>query len=293
MSGNSSPEHDAGLDPEETPFFIAPAGWSFHDPNPFCADGGYGPEWVCFQVLDRRGTTFFTGSGEGGLFALRAERDCAHLLARVADFLRYEGRYGRKVILAAPEDIDMRTLVAEALTATPPWRVFREDDPRWLAHSTGPEAWAAIQAVGELRSLARLRREGQRLPGVGLRDLGEPPDYAEYVMLGDACHIGAELVVSSQQKGRILTDENAPYRPGVRLYVDAHRLITDGLGVRDGAHLLKVHDHLPLSPYVRLCVGAADIDPDGRVHEWTPRTFFDAANALFRTAIADFSQRGA
>jgi hypothetical protein len=290
MSGNPSPEHDAGLDPEETPFFIAPAGWSFHDPNPFCADGGYGPDWICFQVLDRRGTTFFTGTGEGGLFALRAERGCPKLLARVADFLRYEGRYGRKIILAAPEDIDMRALVAEALAATPPWHVVREDDPRWLVHATDIEAWAAIRAVGELRSLARLRREGHRLPGVGLRDLGEPPDYAEYVMLGDAFHIGSELVVLSQQKGRLVAAEDVPYRPGVRLYIDAHRLITDGLDVRDGAHLLKVHDHLPLSPYVRLCIGTADVDPHGQVHEWTPRRFFGAANELFRTAIKDASR---
>jgi hypothetical protein len=81
-----------------------------------------------------------------------------------------------------------------------------------------------------------------------------------------------------------VTDENATYEPGVRLYFDNHRIIEDGLGVRDGLHLMKVHRRLPLEPYLLAAVRAADLDPV-REGGWTLRSFVARANAALPTGV--------
>ena len=93
--------------------------------------------------------------------------------------------------------------------------------------------------------------------------------------------IASEHVVSSQQKGRIVTQEDLPYEPGVRLYFDLPRILAAGLGVRDGTHVTKVRDHLPLHPYMVAAVGVDQVATADGTPSWTPRTFLEAANAYF------------
>lgn len=298
--------------------FIAPQGWDEKQPNPFTSDGSYGPRWSVFRLRDEDDYNIINGRqggpdgpycflpGRGVLDAearyrevFRAELFQGHRImmpvppgvstddfigscgtsigTRLADFLRYETYYGRKVILSLP-DFDADALVTSALETTIPRSVIRPDDPRWWVHSTPLPNWAKIQACGELRSHASLRREGLTQPGVGLFAFGEPADYAEYVMLAWSLAIASEHVVSSQQKGRVITEEDTPYEPGVRLYLDGHRIIRDGLAVSDGLHLLKVHDHLPFEPYLVAAISVHDVDPTGA---WTPWTFLNAANQCF------------
>jgi hypothetical protein len=198
---------------------------------------------------------------------------------RLADFLKYEDAHGRRVIVSFPPDTD--AIVTRALAETPDRSEIRPDDPRWWVHSTPLPNWEKIQACGELRAHVRLQQEGLSQPGVGLFAFGEPADYSEYVMLAWALAIGPEHVVSSQQKGCLITEDDTPYEPGVRLYFDGHRIIRDGLAVSDGLHLLKVHDHLPLDPYLVAAITARDLDPTGEVRTWTPWTFLNESNECF------------
>jgi hypothetical protein len=221
------------------------------------------------------------GRGRNGLYSFRVGRLCANLEERVADFLRYEAAQGRKVIFAAPADVPMDALVERALANTPVGPVVRHSDPQWLVHSTLLERWERVQACGELRSLARLKRNGFSILSLGSDELKDPKDYAEHVALGDMDAIGAEFVTASHGKGRMVTQEDAPYQPGVRLYFDGHRIVRDGLAVRDGLHLIKVCDHLPLKPYLVAAIGVKEADPDGAAATWTPRSFLTAANACF------------
>ncbi len=115
----------------------------------------------------------------------------------------------------------------------------------------------------------------------------EPPEYRDYIMLGEMETCGPEMVVASYQTGRFVMDEQAIYRPGVRLYFDSHRIIRDGLGVRDGLHVLKVYQRLPLQPYLIAVISAAaicaqNIHPKGEPTPWTLRAFVDQANAALR-----------
>ena len=33
-------------------YHVAPPGWAHEDPNPFTADGSYGPQWSCFRIRE-------------------------------------------------------------------------------------------------------------------------------------------------------------------------------------------------------------------------------------------------
>jgi len=245
------------------------------------------PACTCFRILDRDGDSFFTGPVAPGLYGIQIERGRTGIAARLADYARYKARHHRRVILSGPVDTDWVGFAAGALRTTPAEHLPRPSNPKVLVHSTTRASWPAIAESGDLRSLARLRSKGVALPGVGLRDLGEPADYADYVMLRLCDSIASELVVASEQTGRLTIDASAPYRPGVRIYLDAQRIIVDALGVRDGVHA-KVRDHLLLADYMIDHISVENVTRDGN-SPWTPRAFLAAANTAFvmRSTIED------
>jgi len=269
-------------------YYIAPSGWTHEDPNPFTADGAYSPQWSCFRIREETDGRGVNRRWANGLYAFVVGRGWQReLAADLADFLRYESMHGRRCIISVPGDMDARRFVEEALEKTPVWSIVRPDDAKWLVHSTTAPGWAAIQACGELRAQARLRREGVAMPNLGGDWLGEPADYADYIILANAGAMAPEFVVASRNSNRMITEPDTPYTPGARLFFDGHRLIRDGLIVRDGLHGAKVHDHLPLTPYLIAAVTPADIDPDGTVTDWTPKSFCFAALEYFARIVGE------
>ena len=270
----------------EHEYLIAPAGWTPEADNPFSVDGRYGPGCSCIALRDGDEREWY-GAGDNGLFAIHVWAGLPDVRERVADFVRYENTHGRVPIVALPERLAGGRFVDEALSQVPVASLVRDSDPRWVVHSTSEDAWRLIQSDGVLRALSELSDRGAQVGGLGIRDLGEPRDFAEHVALGRIDSLSAEIVVSSQQKRRLCDDPDASYEPGVRLYFDGHAIITKGLAVRDGRHTLKVHRHLPLRPFLVAAIAAGDVRrPEGKT-AWTPRTFTAAANAAFFNAIED------
>jgi hypothetical protein len=268
-------------------YHIAPPSWTHEDPNPFTADGSYGPGWSCFRIREETDSRGWNGRGTNGLFAYVVGRGWKrNLAADLADFIRYESIYGRQCIISVPADMGC-TFVERALAETPDWSVVRPDDPKWLVHSTTVQGWAAIQACGELRAQARLRREGVVMPNLGGDWLGEPADYADYIILATAGAMAPEFVVASRNANRLHTEPDTPYTPGARLFFDGHQMIRDGLIVRDGLHGAKVYDHLPLDPYLVAAVTSHDLDPEGEVTAWTPKSFCLAALEYFSSVVGE------
>lgn len=259
---------------------IAPAGWSCSDPNPFTEDGGYGEGWSAFCVLAREDDQYLTGKSGEGPFSARFGRRVPHLRQRLADFLRYESAHGRTVIVAFPEDVDPRARVAQALAATPPPHVVRPEDPKIIVHATTVGAWQSIRRDGYLKVGARSKAKTAHTE-VDAYLLDEPPDYSDHIMFGAVDSSAPEMVVASYQAGRFVMDEQAVYESGVRLYFDNHRIIEEGLGVRDGLHLMKVHRRLPLHPYLLGAVSVLDLAPLPEGEAWTVRAFVERANAAF------------
>ena len=268
-------------------YLIAPRGWSHEDPNPFTPDGRYGAEWSCFCISGTYERLNFCGSGKNLLFTFCLGREAEHLRARFADFLRYENEHGRNVILSFPEGMETESFVQEALSETSDENAVRQDDPKWVVHSTNLEAWKGIQRDGALKSLSVLMKEDKNVLSVGFNQLGEPSEYAEYIVLGRIDNINAEHVVASQKKGCVFTEADTPYEPGIRLYFDNHKIIESGLAVRDGLYTTKVHFRLPLNPFLVTTVSQRDVDPKGKVREWTPKKFWKAANREFWKQIGE------
>jgi len=272
--------HDSGA-----MYHKAPPGWDTDQPNPFTPDGAYGTGWSAFEICDSDDDRRIYGRSSSGLFRDTNGREVENLETRLADFLRYENAHGRNVIVACPADMDIDSLVASTLENTPAGAIIRKNDSRWVVHSATLETWELIGKSECLKSFARLKAEGVPAHGIGFSELGEPDDFAEYVMLGEFDGIGCESVVASQAVGRVFTEEHTPYTPGVRLYFDAHKIITAGRAVRDGVHTLKVRDHLPMQPYLVAAATVADIDPQGMVEAWTPRLFLEQANVWFKEQV--------
>jgi hypothetical protein len=268
-------------------YIKAPAGWSPTDPNPFTDEGSYGQAWSAFVIEDRADGQFITGRSGQGPFCARFGKGVSCLENRLADFLRYECAHGRTVILSAPADIDVDRFVASALDVTPPPDVVRSHDSHIIVHSTTQRAWASIRVAGALLAASQLEggssAAGPELdpPSEVLRYYqDEPAEYADYIMFAEIGQIGPERVVASRAAGRFVMDPDAIYTPGVRLYFDNHRLIKEGRGTRDGLHTLKVHQRLPLYPYLLRAVSVEDIDPEGERVSWTLRAFMEMTDAL-------------
>lgn len=269
-------------------YIKAPPEWSYTDGNPFTQDGSCGSEWSSFCLLDREDDQVFTGQSGNGPFSARFGRCVENLENHLIDFLRYENAHSRTVILSFPEGIDIDDFVARALSKTPVANVVRPNDPKVVVHSTTIHAWKSISADGELKAASWLGIERgqahdvQEPSEIERYYQSEPPEYADYVMLGGMDSTASEMVLASNSAGCFVLDDNAVYEPGARLYFDNHRIITDGLGTRDGLHAMKVHIQLPLTPYLLAAITVDDIDPEGKVAMWTLRTFVDKANEAFR-----------
>jgi hypothetical protein len=100
-------------------------------------------------------------------------------------------------------------------------------------------------------------------------------------MFGEVDSYIPEIVVASNQAGSFVTDVNAVFQPGVRLYFDNYCIIHDGLGVRDGLHNIKVHQRLALQPYLLAAVGVSDLQMSDLDHRWTLKAFVEKANEAF------------
>ena len=77
-------------------YYKSPADWTPTSPNPFSADGCYGPEWICFRIDGVNRTNCCCGGGKNGPFTFILGADNPDLKCRLADFLRYNERYNLK-----------------------------------------------------------------------------------------------------------------------------------------------------------------------------------------------------
>lgn len=253
--------------------YVAEQSWYPTDKNPITADGEYGESWSCF-LYDETVLNYSNICPQARLYTLRVSpsTDADHF--RLLDFLRYELSYGRNVIFKPNAGQDAQRLLAE-------FREQIDETPtvgeRYMVHSTTLRSWELIQERGALLSPNLLKKNGIQVHEIGLKPMLEPKDYSDYVMLNVLNGCG-ELVVNSRNRGFVCPDPNAEYAPGVRLYFDVSKIKDAGLVTKDGVHLLKVKDCLPLDGFL-VDVISAEMFPSDTV--WTPTLFTEKANQLF------------
>lgn len=229
--------------------------------------------WVIFALTDSREYQQFVGSVSGGAYAVRFSRFAKDdWRMALGDFLGYSQFHGKNVILALTEqELGQAQRVYAGHHFQEP--VLRPGEPRILVHSTGWDSYQSIRQAGALKSFHRLALQDRPIGA----QLGDPPEFSDYVMLCDGGVTG-ELVVLSRQRGMITMDLDARYVPGARLYLDGEKIAREGRLVRDGCHL-KVRDELPLAGVLLAAVTAETVGlaPE----EATPREFAQRADQWF------------
>jgi len=257
--------------------YLADSNWCPLDRNPFCDNGLYGVAWSAF-IYDREIPYYTNNYPDAKLHTVRFSPDADNANLRLFDFLSYEESYGRNVILKICAGIDAEKLL-QKYAAFSHDVIFRDTDEKYMVHSTTLENWEKIQKDKALLSPNMLKSKGVKMLEIGLAQMLEPADYSDYVML-DVPNGCGELVVNSRQLGYVCLDPEIEYEAGVRLYFDTRKMIENIIVKRDGLHLLKVKDRLPLQDYLVAAISADNFPKDIK---WTPTKFTEEANQLFHT----------
>ncbi len=221
------------------------------------------------------------GSRNGCAYTLKVSRRFSGWEFAVGDFLDFYANGGKNV-LAVLSEADLQAVRSVYGSHSCRDRCLRAGEPTMLVHSTSFAAWASIQKDGCLLSFNRLKARKNDLDKLPIgKQLGDLEEFSDYIMFGSGSAISGELVELSRQRGKILADETAEYRTGVRLYFDACKIAQEGLLVRDGMHL-KVKNRLELTPYLLFCATWETVGLPSPIA--TPREFAEAANAHFERA---------
>lgn len=221
------------------------------------------------------------GSRNGCAYTLKVSRRFSGWEFAVGDFLDFYANGGKNV-LAVLSEADLQAVRSIYGSHSCRDRCLRAGEPTVLVHSTNAAAWDSIQKDESLLSFNRLKARKNDLDKLPIgKQLGDLEEFSDYIMFGSGSAISGELVELSRQRGKILADETAEYRTGVRLYFDARKIAEDGLLVRDGMHL-KVKDQLELKPYLLFCATWDTVGLPSPIA--TPREFAEAANAHFERA---------
>lgn len=246
-----------------------------HD-NPFTPGGGYGRQWSAFIYDDSISGSYTNACLGAKVYTLAVKHRCDRDFEKLTDFVEYEASYGRNIILKVPADAKSYIIKRLEDSTKSEGLIIRPSDAQWVVHSTTRQLWKEINETGALLSPSYLKNTGKVIPEIGIKSLMEPADYSDYIMLDilDGC---GEIVVNSRQLGYICLDPDIHYIPGVRLYFDAHSIISDGMCTRDGLHVLKVFERLPLDKYMILAVDDTMLPQQ----LWTPTTYTEAANEYF------------
>jgi hypothetical protein len=227
---------------------------------------------VTFKLIDKADFQLCTGRDSKGEFGIIVTKECDEWAYRLFDFIGYEtdikNEYRLEVTDSDYEEAK-NTYGNHSFTDC----FLRSYEPKMLVHSTTKESYGKITRDGCLKSWNMLSTHST--PPIG-QLLGDPPDYSDFVMLSSG-GIAPEIVVQSKQNGEIVTNQDAAYTPGVRMYFDAVKIAGDGLIVRDGAHL-KVKDKLPLAPYLQIAVTTEIL---GLPQITTPKIFSEKADEIY------------
>ena len=216
------------------------------------------------------------GKGERGAYTILYSRQFPSWKIQMGDFIDYSEKQNQNalVILSEKELAEVKqSYQGHACNE----RFLRPDEPAVLVHSTTLECWESIQRDGCLKSWNRARMES------GLKEekpighlLGDPEEFRDFIMFGAG--VRCEIVVASKQAGHLVYDGNAEYQSGARLYLDAGKMASDGLLLRDGNHL-KVKDQLPLNSYLLWAATWKEMGLPDRIT--TPSVFASIADKTF------------
>lgn len=156
--------------------------------------------------------------------------------------------------------------------------ILRENESEVMVHTTTLESSNEILADGAIKCWNLLKKDKNQFENTPIGSLlGDIADFSNYVMLSPV-DVNNEIIVASKQQGCIDTNPNQTYEAGARFYLDAKKLASDGLLLRDGQHI-KVREEISLDKYLVWYSTAKKI---GVPSKTTPLEFFEQSNRAFK-----------
>lgn len=224
---------------------------------------------VVFVVEE--GNVNFCGRVIDETFGYQVGNQQASVGRMIRDFKSYESGQGRTPLVFVFEGISIPSAVCD-------------DDTQdgWVVHATDTEAGASILKMRRLCSRHYLRLTGTAFRPFGRQELGEPADYSDLVNFAPLDRCGAEVVVASKQHEKFCSETDL-YTPGMRFYFSVPSLAVHANYVAFlGGHAIR--GFVVLDEVDHCVVTAAEL---GKNVAWTPKTFSEAADALFEEKISN------
>ena len=244
----------------------------------------------CLVFLNADDSHYYNGRLSNELYSVRFGRQTPMLIHRIADFLRYETKLGRSTLIYSEYRCDIEGMIRQAIAVTPDPSLRREYDPSVLVHSTTDDRLECIRSSGAILPSSMLRQSQHTMRLVGFEDLGEPPEYIDFVHFAELGSATGEVIVLSHRDGRINTDFDAEYTPGARIYLSFDSLLADGKLWRDGLHVVKALGPVALARYSIETITWRDF-PNSAT-PWTPRSFATAADTEFVLRHPELGREG-
>ena len=201
-------------------------------------------------------------------------------LMGIADFAPYEQAHGRTVGFWIGYESARAGLIQTIRATKPPppeerplpnsplcCRPYRNGcSGALLCHGTSVGTVQAILQSGRLKSKVLLSGMSQRelVEYAKTENVGDPPDYYQYVMLGNGNCIGPDLVVAARRANRFVSRDEAAesFYPGARLFFRTRQMFEHPRATFDGLHPVKIKDALELDAYL-VAVVIPQVDADG------------------------------
>lgn len=237
----------------------------------------YDSSWIAYCLIDSEKYEVMTGGGVKSIYTLSVSKKYHSWKMSLMDFIEFQTSLNKNIVLSVSDkDMEEAKSFYNDHHFNDPF--LRDYESKVMVHSTTTNCWESIKKDNCLKSWNLLRKEGQQLNKEPIgRQLGDPEDFSDYIMFSNG-GISSEIVVLSKQNGKILTDANNFYEPGVRLYFNMKKVAEDGFLIRDGCHL-KVKESLPLHPYLIWVADWKNVGLSSKCS--TPIEFTNQANRCF------------
>lgn len=243
--------------------------------------------WIMWRLVDTCEYKLKVGRFNGSCYTVKHTRHTIGWELSLGDFIEYNQSLSKNIIVVICAE-DFEFAMSEYVGHTFREPILRDYEREYTVHSTSLECLNKILHDGELKSWNILKSENATADEMPIGSvLGDPKDFSDYIMFGK--NIAGEFVVNSRQHGEIIMDENCEYKTGARLYFDMRRIVSDGLAVRDGAHI-KVRDKLPLAPYLIFIATWENTGLKSRIS--TPKIFCEKANEKFNEVYKEYKNKG-
>jgi len=251
-------------------YIIASSDFNPNSINTYEKNGLY-TSYSCFSTNGNTKYDLITKRTNSGCWLVKYNKN--NYQNHIYDFIKYENTNGRIVIIQT-EFIDEVTTILDNRNIS--------IIPRVLVHSTSLETSIKITNEAKIRALKYLTINTKiDSTEISKYQKNEPEEFSEYVMLGEV-EGNTELVIAMYQKDTFNISENEIYKPGARIYLDTEKMDRDGLIVRDGIHIGKVHKEIELNKYLIKTITVNDFP---FVEEWTPKKFKDACNSVIKKCL--------